>query len=1501
MSKKFKAQASSARAASGFGGFGGFQSAASPLSYIAEQPDLSQVAQSNVVVALKNLSKKDSVTKAKALDELLDSLNETTEIAVLVAWSDLYPRIAIDNSQIVRRNAHALQGLLTVNAGKKIAPLLSKVVPSWLAGTFDSDKSVARAASDALDKSFPTQEKKSKLWTVYKEAIQERVDDALLTQTALTLSDERTTSPDDAELKYVRVASTGIRLLEGLVANDLADPTILSESKLWDLAHHDDASLRNAINNLLLTLLTKTKVELDWGVLSMSFVSKGLNRDQLGSTSSYAKVLLKVTDVRPTVWTSDYAGKTAVLKRLTQYLKRGSQSGPAYIWSYMTALVRKIPLEIWKNAVDDARSLGEAYRAGILHERVHVDAAWSSYIDLCSWLCDQLGDAQERDQFLEQNLSPVVHSFVDGANSDSWRIGGRPDRVAIAALQAVGEHSGKVLEESWTRSVDSTIERMKLSLPESSKDYRRSQDEVAAQGKRLLLLSQKSTTTPMSKQNRLSLANSAIELLKARNGKPYGAAVILEALIASGEKLDDNLDQIDFKTLLDSPSAESFVGIALLRHKQIGSLLLSLPAKSSHTFTATERYLSSTQADELDNANVSDAIKSSIGDFEDEQRRAFMVSLLANPNLQKHELRHELLLHLNDNLSSSEKQFHALYMLETISTQPVILKDVAGSEIGSQISSRLLLLSDTADQSLADRASTLSATFHGADNQAGSVLPIIRSQLRGESDMLSILTLTDLGVKLTSSVEPAELLPDDEDWQKALLPLCNSSLPSSLSITSPLRGVAWLIQVDDQQHQVSRDAEEFSLLFRILFFVTKVFSNSYTLVNSTGPRIEALLQYYPIALELINEKLTLDDANNIWLGSTPEVLLAASDVLSEGTSLLSKWLENDTYVQTWLLRGSELESLDRLTYYTALAYQRIISRLFEMRPQEVLQAYEDSLPSIHKSEDLLESSSLLSALNDFLLTSQNGLKMVNELLTHVTQSPADFKEVVLLNILLAGDPTILEKVPQQRQVFALKSLISSLKAISDGKMVCETSRLLSYILPYTKDIYSEAWEELLDELIRCWQTSEVVVINAALQLFAALKKATKAEDTSEDLVSAISSRKAELDACLLSSLTSLSLSSSDVDQPSAITAALLARQLRDVKVTEEANLYALLSSRQVAVREAAFELLHTTIPLKQEQLSIDLALDQKVAQLPEELLHLIEDSTNTEQYLLSWNVLFDHFPKASYRLREAYTSQLKSTNRFEKLLDFICDQLKMTSGRPVDASKFDVAQYQLGSATTSEQGVIELTVHKYFLALTYTPALVKEWFLEQKNRIKQPLESWTQKYMSTLIVASSMATVNDWSSSQSKDADDRPVDVKTSPSGSEIVASIAIDPESPPISLSISLPAAYPLQSPTVSSRARVGVSEKNWQSWLRTIQIIIFSSGSIIEGLLAFRRNVQGALKGQSECAICYSIIGTDMQTPNKKCGTCKNMFHGACLFRWFKSSNSSSCPLCRNNFNYA
>lgn len=104
--KSFKSQASSSRAVSGAIGqldaassignsgatstFGAAPS--SSLSYVYEPPDLSNISEPNVVVALKNLQKKDSTTKSKALEELQAYVSSVAvetggvEEPILEAW-----------------------------------------------------------------------------------------------------------------------------------------------------------------------------------------------------------------------------------------------------------------------------------------------------------------------------------------------------------------------------------------------------------------------------------------------------------------------------------------------------------------------------------------------------------------------------------------------------------------------------------------------------------------------------------------------------------------------------------------------------------------------------------------------------------------------------------------------------------------------------------------------------------------------------------------------------------------------------------------------------------------------------------------------------------------------------------------------------------------------------------------------------------------------------------------------------------------------------------------------------------------------------------------------------------------------------------------------------------------------------------------------------------------------------------------------------------------------
>ena len=206
--------------------------------------------------------------------------------------------------------------------------------------------------------------------------------------------------------------------------------------------------------------------------------------------------------------------------------------------------------------------------------------------------------------------------------------------------------------------------------------------------------------------------------------------------------------------------------------------------------------------------------------------------------------------------------------------------------------------------------------------------------------------------------------------------------------------------------------------------------------------------------------------------------------------------------------------------------------------------------------------------------------------------------------------------------------------------------------------------------------------------------------------------------------------------------------------------------------------------------------------------------------------------------------------------------------------------------------------------MIYLGSLAKSWWLDCPSRqTKVAVETWTDKHISSVVIAHELDEAKSWSTSQdTSDTDEKALEVRTSRhlrSGGTLTASYPVDDKS--CTIDISLPATFPLHPATVSSISRVAVDEKHWTAWLRRAQgAILFNNNDLVAGLINFKKNISGALKGVSECAICYSIVAEDGKLPNKTCRTCKNRFHGGCLFTWFKTSNASLCPLCRQPFNY-
>ncbi|KAJ3354189.1 hypothetical protein GGF32_002659 [Allomyces javanicus] len=354
---------------------------------------------------------------------------------------------------------------------------------------------------------------------------------------------------------------------------------------------------------------------------------------------------------------------------------------------------------------------------------------------------------------------------------------------------------------------------------------------------------------------------------------------------------------------------------------------------------------------------------------------------------------------------------------------------------------------------------------------------------------------------------------------------------------------------------------------------------------------------------------------------------------------------------------------------------------------------------------------------------------------------------------------------------------------------------------------------------------------------------------------------------------------------------------------DEGRLYEQLASPIRHVQVAAFRILFRKIGLKVQELSLQLEINNydelaKDIQLLANLVALLADPTAKHSahdewtWLLAWALVFRHFASATLQLKVFWMDTVK----IDDLLPYLIDHLDVAK----NLGLWDVTQIEPSGWLLVDDEDVEfhdrerelLCAYLYFQALVHTPALVRAWWTECRDRqLCKAVEKVTTAHFSPLILDQELEALDTTMT-------DLSVKVQRSPSGAQVTAVYAI--EDAELALQVTLPSTYPLRNVEVSGGDRVAVSESKWRAWLLSCKsILAVQNASIADALAIFLRNIQLHLQGVAECAICYSIVSLgDKSLPTKPCRTCKHKFHGSCLYKWFKSSPQSTCPLCRSMF---
>ncbi|KAL9010307.1 MAG: hypothetical protein Q9173_004747 [Seirophora scorigena] len=1618
MSKKsFKLQASSSRAVSGafgapdgpLGALGGHFGAvsSSPLSYVYEPPDLSNISEPNVVVAFKNLQKKDSTTKAKALEDLLKYVSglapkDGVEEAVLESWIKVYPRTAIDTPRRVRQLAHLLQGAIVRASGKKFARCMPDIAGPWLAGMFDGDKMVTNAATESLKQVFQTEEKLNNVWKLYLGSILGYCSDAVFKETTNTLSDERIVSPDDAFAKHARVIASAVHVVRYAIDNTPEDALgkhqgtlqyFLRQKKLWEFSSHSDPAVRRAVYRLLDSSLAQKPGMMDLEIISSCVLLSSLSISQTSSAVAYSRVLAHLTKYDPTVWTEHYkgTGKKTAHKRLIQFLAKGSQGASSEYWEEIDTLLSNTPQTVLvppADVTDHSFDVFEALRDGISNReepRTNQAAAWNAYLNLVARF--QTFPKVDRERLIDSTVMPIFVEYITPSRkTSSWTMSTSQESILPVAIQLASASQENFIKQ-WRDLSQALIQDMQASLPEQSKDFERSQDAIVTKARRWFVLQVAVMKVEVSQEIRTAVIDtteleirSAIALLKARNGKPHGAAFHLGCAVRSMEDVLASREDVktlvgdfvatDVPDLLLSPSAPHLIWLLSLLNgvTDMGPLYRSnlrtvLRAPDSNAkkralqFLVLYPFVAHVSQDQELLESLAATLQPAVEN--DAAQDAILKTAMANPDAPS-QLTQSLLGRMIDNLTIDGHQLASLRDLETVAKHgPEVIKEYDASTEDSGLLTKLMLLTESPEPAIYQRAwnvSQIIQSISSADPAQAyqKKVRIIRQNLdTSEEDALPMIPLMEIMQQVMNQCEKEreraaladELLPDESQWNDALRPLYAARLNPSLAIMNAAGTAVSLVESSGSSIPVTYDKDGLSAAFRMFWFTYSLIELG-VLEHATDERRSCVYRYLAVVSRLAGDRMSIE-SSNLWKEHTAEhqVLFVTIEV----QKLLQIWYrKGPSNASVFNALSKLLEDSHGMTaraYYSSLAFSAMAEEVTEGHSKLDAIVGSDNLKSIKDSPNDFAGIAAISAIRDLNVLT----RVFNELLSTLTgcdlrRYANGLPNLVMLNAILANEDfaDVLSSIPKQRLVFFVQHASSQLVTlhqsagsdapmmITDLNIVTEILRALTPVLPVLSETYGSFWNDVLERIGETWSPKlelsdeALPLIHASLRLYSSLLRCATG-DSNDDLDDAIDSHRESTSSGMVNLLNVLSRLPDREHKPrmlvNELLARLIARSERPINPESPLEIFPILASESIALQGAAYEILHHGIPKEQENVSLDKALSKDyVAKLPEELLSLALEAPTMESledvnfkrsmpasvrtYMLTWHLIFDHWIGASDAVKNDYVNGIKEGSYINGLLDFASEFLITSRPRPIDASKFELTTYR-PDEEIPEKDAQWFLMHLYYLALKYLPTLAKAWWRDNTSRQTQTsVESWTEKYISPHIIASELHAVSAWAASRDTDPD-QPLTVKTSTPAREITASIPIDEQA--MTIAIALPPSYPLSRATVAGLQRVGVTEQKWRGWIITTQGVINFSDlggggqSLVDGLAAWRRNVTATLKGQTECAICYSVVSADRQLPSKRCATCKNLFHGSCLYKWFKSSNSSGCPLCRNQFSYA
>lgn len=1525
------------------------------LNYITGIPDPNHLLCSNTLkLAFKSLMKRDVNTKEKSITHMLEYIKENpselNDDLVIITWVQLYPKLSIDDSKKVRSLSHQIQSQFVLSLGKLYAKYLKDTIGIWLSGLYDTDRSTSKICKESIYIAFGSNiEKISNLWKIFTIQILNYSNQVLTYETKDTLSDERFCSNDESEAKYLRVLQSSILLvvntLNEINSIDMLNDNIINllknifnQKSLYDSFSSKDFNLKKSTYMSFKSLISSKHLDLiiDRNIfksLSKAMI-KGIKFDSKINPLLYSNTIIVILDTLVCVTSYDallWINTKKSDEKLLSLLRLGSLNSEPIYYDIVFKLLKILPSEILK--FDDSLKFNpyfDALISSVQKEKsiLFIEKGWKVLLNLITVLISQNALSNHvLDKFTYsliklidspllissnlKNLMDNIHSFANDDKDVLLDINSIiMDSLPNKALLFV-DYDNYIVKNT-SKFLESFIELLDINKSDL--------EEV------LIANSIDSLEEINSTEGIPLLAFLIINIFIKKNNMKYSGSIIsfintipqyitesfvsqpLETLILFSHS---NYAKED---LVNNTVNETFIK---LNELHLVNKLLKVVSKFSN--------LNLHEAKDLNDYLVQNS--KSINDFENHNTSTLYEFLTL-----------EILLNLYQNenfdsfISNSLSYYKNDLYVQFAEQTPEFLEKLIGIIFDEKFI-------DNPEYKIAiDLLNKLALNLSKpkfCDTFKASLLKVVGNYDYKYLNIKNIVTnITD---DFCSQFLNANLLKNFEF-------MFTTNLNNLLSISNSLDlGLYFFVDnsIDNNEKLKNTDFNSARVGINKACFYSELLRDN--------PEVN---ENYILDLALIAEYASdILFLENTYSNILQEKIIEFQSTVRIAVLQLFKDINYQTIFQDIFLNKTENNSISYLLkllanennlikYYSHRILKSILMEKSESLSFKTFEALD--FKPLMKSPELLfvflnSSKKYLVSKNLNYIRTNNIANLLN-IKTSLDICTNGLRELILLNSFINIDldydiPENFILVTPQRCLILLNTITNWLETeiAYDEAFKPVRIAMIQFVQRYINGVYYvcdnnypsdfinkifNLGTKLLSETTNLLDNEDEITIDLlyyTLKLYVMLYKykddieswEDDCVDTEEEFIS------------LFFKFSKLKIINQPVTIITRTFSIILTEHIKSTTLSDNYDkFYNLINNENTDIQRIGCTLLHKLIPEVQDNLVVEFTLNKKKANeegysgihLPLTLIKVtdtplvdyieFESPWKVYQYLWSWYLIMDHFKSITQQMRQDYINDL-GEDKICLFLNFIFSELDLNKFKLHDDEKTFVKDYIFTDNATLDYPE---EIRKILLNLVYEimnnigGTFAQNWFHSIKDRqLQQNIEKFIVRFISPELINDILSTLCNKNS-----IEDSEFKININRKTNEIKCLYNIDEQK--MEISITLPSNFPLSQITVNGISRVGVDEKKWKSWIMSAQYVInFQNGTILDSIKHFKDNVTANFENYEDCAICYSILNAvDHSTPNKVCPTCKHNFHSACLYRWFKSSGASTCPLCRSKFNF-